>query len=212
MSQQLTLENAVLIAFFTMIFTFVANLILQWLKNLFDWFDNSKKFLRDHSYNQLKELYLELYAVVVQSEFLRRFNNVKDSFKNVPFIEIHKKQLTIYPFPNGSEETKIVDSITEFNKIGIVNRVLNKKEFASQKLLKLIVSYRFVHDNYLKKGISDELLEKYQEQEVRLIAEIVQTIVRECNQKLKQCKLEHDSIESSSGLMNMDFLFDSDSK
>lgn len=212
MSQQLSVENAVLIAFFTMIFTFLSSLVLQWLKNKFDWFDNSKKFLRDHSYSQLKELYLELYSVIVQSEFLREFQ-AKSPFQQVPFIEVQKWKTTI-SIPSSSEdgEFKIIDSITEFNKIGIVNRVLNKKEFASQKLLKLIVSYRYVHDNYLNKSLDPEWLEKYQEQEVQLIAEIVKTIVTECNHKLKMCKLEFDSKEVSSGLMNMDFLNNSVSK
>lgn len=211
MSQQLSVENAVLIAFFTMIFTFLSSLVLQWLKNKFDWFDNSKKFLRDHSYSQLKELYLELYSVIVQSEFLRNFNNVQASFMDVPFIEVSKKQITIFPI-KFSEEIEIVDPITEFNKIGIVKRVLDKKEFASQKLLKLIVSYRYVHDHYLKKDLDRETLSKFQELEVQLIAEIVKTIVTECNHKLKMCKLEFDSKEVSSGLMNMDFLNDSVSK
>lgn len=213
MSQQLSLENAVLIAFFTMVFTFFSNLILQWLKNRIDWFDDNKKFLRDHSYNQLKELYLELYGVVVQSEFLRKFQ-AKSAFQQVPFIEVQKWR-TIISFTDDKSEDgdyKIIDSITEFNKIGIVNRVMNKKEFASQKLLKLIVSYRYVHDNYLNKSMDPEWLKKYQEQEVQLIAEIVKTIVIECNQKLKMCKMNYDSKEKTTGLMSMDFIVDSNSK
>lgn len=63
--------QTITITLLTAIITLLFNSLFHWLKNKFDWFVDVRKFKREHSYSQLKELYLPAYAVVAQSEFLR---------------------------------------------------------------------------------------------------------------------------------------------
>lgn len=86
----MNLSDSLGLAFFTIILTLLVNLVFKLLQNKFDFMVDTKKFRRDHSYNQLKELYFEIYAIIIQSEFLRNFHQIDEfkSLKEVPFIEI----------------------------------------------------------------------------------------------------------------------------
>lgn len=43
---------------------------------------------------------------------------------------------------------KCISPVTEFNKIKIVEKIIDKAEYASQDLIKYAVAYRYVHENY----------------------------------------------------------------
>ncbi|MEH7287398.1 hypothetical protein [Priestia megaterium] len=203
------LSDSIGLAFFTIIFTLLANVIFKWLQNKFDFLVEVKKFKREHYYNQLSELYMELYAVIAQSEFLRVFHNI-DSFgslKDIPFLEIQQKlkkhQKDLFSGEDVKSEIEIVENtITKFNKIGLVESILTKKQFASQDLLKLAVAYRYCHEHYLNENLEAGQLEKFQKTELELIYKIVVTVIKECNSNLKFCKMDYNKLELREGKMD----------
>lgn len=199
-------KQTILITSVATIITFLANIFFHILKNKLNWFENTKKFIRDYSYCQLKELYLELYSIIVQSEYLRYFFEIKGIFEEYPFIEIEKKRVYNKYSITGQhlkkEEGSIEDAITEFNKCKLTEIIINKREYASQELLKMAVAYRYVNIHYLDKTIGKELLEKFQKEEVNLIGKIVKRIVKETNEKLKVCNMNYNEIELKTGIIN----------
>jgi hypothetical protein len=208
---KLSFEQLVYMALITGFITVVFNTIFQVFKDRFDWFSNEKKFKRDFAFEQLKELYIPVYSIVAQSEFLRRFKSLDDKpFDEFPFIEIKKtKEKVVVNLAEGvirKETVNFSDVITEFNKEQLSNMIIDKGAFASQELLKLAVAYRFVHKHYTDETIEPETLEKYQIQEVDLMNKIVRLIVRETNEKLAQCKLTFNKDEIDLSTMLVDYI------
>ncbi|MDQ0882883.1 hypothetical protein [Peribacillus sp. V2I11] len=201
---------AIITALATGIITFFANVLFHYLKNKLDWFGSVKTFKRDYSFEQLKELYIPSYAIVAQSEFLRRFEHFDDKpYDEFPFIEVAKtKTKTVLGLVGGQikrETINFSDVITEFNKEQLSNMIIDKGIFASQELLKLAVAYRYVHKFYTDETIESEKLENFQIQEVDLINRIVRLIVRETNEKLKQCSLHYSENEIELSTMLVDY-------
>lgn len=67
----------------------------------FELFSNDVKFKYDFFYKQYSELYCKLYAIIIQSEYVRHFIELTDkrtiSFEEAPFLEItptHKETTT----------------------------------------------------------------------------------------------------------------------
>lgn len=201
------------LALITTFVTLFVNIFFQFLKNKFDWFNDTKKFKRDYCFAQLKELYIPLYAVVAQSEFLRRFEGLDDKpYDEFPFIEIVKtKSKVVTNLSKGiisREEVNISDVITEFNKERLVTMIIDKSIFASQELLKLAVPYRLVHMHYQDETINESRLEKFQVQELELINRIVKLIIKECNEKLKVCSMPYNKEEFELSTMLVDYATD----
>lgn len=199
----MTFKETLMIALTTAIFTFVATLLSSKFKNWFDWVDNTNKFIRDHSYNQLKELYLELYARVAQSEYLRYYLKIDKGLDEVPFIEISRQRHIFSMDPSVKEETiQIKDAVTEFNKLSIAELIINKGEYASQELLKLAVAYRFIHPYYTDQTIDENRLDDFQTEELELIKKIVKVIVQETNKNLKISSMKYNKSELKTGLID----------
>lgn len=83
--------NPIINTSITVILTLTFNFLFEIIKRKFSWFDESKKFKRDYYYSQLEEVYLQLYAIIVQSEYLRYFHKIEEDIDKVPFIEIQSK-------------------------------------------------------------------------------------------------------------------------
>lgn len=135
----------------TAIITLVFNVLLQWFQKNMNRSEDKKKFKREHNYNQLKQLYLPIYGMVVQSEYIRHFNKkykkVNYSLKEFPFLEVQSSRTTMRGGVITKEEIK--NAITEFNKKEIVDLIISKCEFSSRKLLKPAVAYRFIEFKYI---------------------------------------------------------------
>ncbi|MCU5682776.1 hypothetical protein OCF64_12995 [Bacillus wiedmannii] len=203
------LSDRIGLAFFTIILTFITNMIFKYLQNKFDFMVETKKFKRDYNFEQLKELYLELYAIIAQSEFLRYFHELQSqrTMKDIPFLETKrtkvKQKTNLFTGEILEVNEEIIEtSISKFNKMGLVNSIINNKKYASQKLIKLAVAYRYCHEFY-EKGDSINS-EKFKEEELRLIYDIVLTIVSETNTKLKFCKMDYIKTEMNTGIMQSD--------
>lgn len=167
-------------------------------KNFQEYIDE-QKFLKERSYKQYCELYSKLYAVIVQSEYLRYFNGFNDSFDKLPFLEACREKVNTDIDLNTMtvKETKeeIHDAITDFNKINIVDMIIDKGYLASEKLIKLAVAYRYVHRFYTDETLKPELLERFQKEEIVMIAEIVKTVISQTNEFKKICNLDYNEDE-----------------
>lgn len=212
---RLSFEQMIFLALITAVVTAILNTVFHTLKNKFDWSKETKEFKRNYYFEQLKELYIPLYAIVAQSEFLRRFQGLDDKpFDEYPFIEVKKtKTEVVANLQEGiirREEVNFSDAITEFNKEELAGMIINKGVFASQELLKLAVAYRYVHPYYTDETIVKEKLNTFQVQELDLINRIVKLIVKETNEKLKQCSMPYNDHEIDLSTMLVDYNVDVD--
>lgn len=213
----MTFQQIVIVALVTACFTLTANILFHFIKNKFDWSQDSRKFNRDWQLQQLKELYIPLYSIVVQSEYLRRFYNFDATeIKQLPFFEAtSQRKKTFFDIKTNRFQTEIEEisnSITQSNKKKLVSLIVDNGIFASQDLLKYAVSYRYVHEYYQDNSIPQDILDKFLDQEVELIYHLVQLIIRETNEKFKACNLpysEHE-IEQSTMLINFSDHIDTD--
>lgn len=205
----MTYQESLTIALFTIAITLLSNSLFHYVKTKFDLFSENKRFKRDHYFSQLKELYLELYGVVSQSEFIRYFNDFNEqfSFMDLPFLEIKRtvmKAVTNLETGKITREEVIKETdLTKYNKSYIANLIIEKKQYASPKLLKLAVAYRFCNEYYLKQDLSNQdLLDKYQTEELKLIYELVVTIIKDTNEKLELCGMDYIEFEREHGVMD----------
>lgn len=175
----------------------------------FDEFTKEKVFKYEYYYTQFRELYARLYAIIAQSEYTRRFfklyNGTDLTFEELPFVEVHKahKEPTICVGERTGisySETEVKDGITEFCKKSVCDLIIEKGEYASQSLIKLAVAYRFAHDNYSGTVKNGEAVEVSDEEESKLIREMLLCIVKEYNFIRKELRLEYIESEFTSGM------------
>lgn len=133
-------------------------------KEEFEAFSSDMKFKYDFFYRQYSELYCKLYAIVIQSEYVRHFIQITDgriiTFDEAPFLEISPthRETTIWNIggEKGSSVSKKTESIetpiSKFNKKELCDYIIQNGDLASQNLLKLAVSYRFASDHYSGNG------------------------------------------------------------
>lgn len=101
-----------------------------------------------------------------------------------------------------STSEEIVTDISQFNKNKFVNYIIKHGDLASQKLLKLAVSYRFSAYHYSgnPNGSSESIREFADEEELRLIRDIVLEIVQDYNRPRKQLNLPYSEDEFEAGI------------
>ena len=183
-------------------------------KEEFEAFSSDMRFKYDFFYKQYSELYCKLYAIIIQSEYVRHFIQITDgkviTFEEAPFLEISPthRETTTWNIggDKGSSVSRKTESIetpiSKFNKMELCDYIIQNGELASQNLLKLAVSYRFAHEHYSgnDSGGRVDVKEKADDEEFRMIKEIVSTIVKDYNQLRKELKLSYDEEEISSGV------------
>lgn len=102
--------------------------------------------------------------------------------------------------------TYIDTPISEFNKATLCDCIIDNGHLASQKLLKLAVSYRFALEHMNSTPECNDKKHAKEEagnEEVRLIRELVICIVTEYNEMRKYLKLEYEDVELESGQVSM---------
>ncbi|MEK3955283.1 hypothetical protein [Psychrobacillus sp. FSL K6-1464] len=173
-------------------------------------FSNELTFTNEYAFNRYSILYAKVYGIVIQSEYVRFFykkNELQDlSFEEYPFIEIKrndiKQQIDLLTGSKISEEINpIVDEMTSFNKKELCDYIIKYSEYASPKLLKLAIAYRYAGSNYSgNRKIEDPGISKaFDDSEFDLIKEIVKTIITEYNEMRKIVKLSYSESELSTG-------------
>lgn len=175
-------------------------------------YNSDLHFKYDYYYKQYTELYCYLYAIVVQSEYVKRFLKLDGSFDELPFVEISKTKRRSWnmefhegkPIHCQEREEEIETPISQFNKDELVEYIIKHGELASQTLLKLAVSYRFAAMYYAGKSSDPDIEKKANDEEVRLIGEIVKCIVKEYNFYREQLNMSYSEKEKDTGLMTFD--------
>lgn len=155
-----------------------------------------------------------MYAIIIQSEYVRHFIELTDKrtipFEEAPFLEItptHKETTTSnISKSNGSSVTRkteeIETPISQFNKKELCDYIISNGSLGSQKLLKLAVAYRFAADHYSGNGSggSIDVKDIADEEEFRMIKDIVVAIVQDYNLLRKELKLDYNENEIKTGI------------
>ncbi len=179
----------------------------------FELFSSDVRFKYDFYFKQYSELYSKLYGIIMQSEYVRHFLKINDgqevSFGEAPFIEVSPTRKVTQsiqwdskkPTAVKQEEVRIDTPISDFNKTQLCEYIIEKAEYATQKLLKIAVAYRFA--SYYYTGNPDVKNSSCQEtaddEELRLIREMVCCIVSEYNFFRKKLKMEYNESELETG-------------
>ncbi len=183
-------------------------------KEGFELFSSDVRFKYDFNCKQYSKLYSKLYGIIIQSEYARQFTKLYDgteiSFNDAPFLEItstHRVTQSI-EWENGKpgrfkqEEENIITPISEFNKNHLCEYIIENAEYATQRLLKIAVSYRFAYHFY--SGNPDcknsSCSDAANEEEFRLIRDMVCCIVSEYNHLRKELKMEYNEDELNTGI------------
>ena len=183
-------------------------------KEGFELFSSDVRFKYDFYFKQYSELYSKLYGIIIQSEYVRQFTKLNDgteiSFDEAPFIEITPTRRVTQSVKREDsksasfeqKEEKIITPISEFNKQHLCEYIIENAEYATQRLLKIAVSYRFAY--YFYSGNADNKNSSCEnianEEEFRLIREMVCCIVSEFNYFRKELKMGYDDDELNTGV------------
>lgn len=188
----------------------------------FELFSSDVHFKYDFYYKQYSELYCNLYAIVVQSEYVRHFvlldgddkDKVNFSYENAPFIEVSPRHKTTEsvkievgsPIEYSKKTEDIITSLSQFNKKKLCDYIIENGALASQKLLKLAVSYRFAYEHYsgnpeVKNASCSDTAD---DEELRLIREMIVCIVSEYNALRKELKMDYSEDELTTGRLIID--------
>lgn len=174
-------------------------------------FSHDLSFSNDYAFNRYSVLYAKIYGIVIQSEYLRFFfSNYKGkdfSVKEFPFIELVSSKTTQrINFSDLSSEgifSKIIDPIndemTSFNRKELCDYIIKNSDYASPKLLKLAIAYRFASSKYGTGSQMDELKKSFDSSQHELMKEIVKTIIMEYNEMRKIMKLSYSELELENG-------------
>lgn len=182
-------------------------------KENFELFTSDVHFKYDYTYKQYSELYCKLYGIIIQSEYIRYFlkidSNQNVSFDEAPFLEVTKTKVTNMRYnlgigePSETVTVKEFDTpISKFNKKMLYECIIENSQYATQKLLKLAISYRFSNTYYTgnDSGNTYSNTPTANIEEVRLIKELVCCIVSEYNEFRKQLKMDYNKDELETGI------------
>lgn len=182
----------------------------------FEIFSLDRKYKYELYHKQYTELYSKLYVILIQSEYIRHFlelkRNEKLSFEEYPFFEIGptKRVITHQRYssdkvPEISSSTEIIETpISSANKKLLYELIIDNAEFATPRLLKLAVAYRFNHTHY-GEASSSALNKIAKEEEFRLIKEMIYCIVEEYNYFREELKMPYNEEEKKNKIIKLDF-------
>lgn len=105
------------------------------------------------------------------------------------------------------KQKKIKTPISEFNKKQLCDYIIEKGQYAMQDLLKIAVSYRFAYDNYQgnsdKNNSNSNFKDTANEEEIRLLREMVCCIVKEYNLFRKELRMSYNKSELETGIIEL---------
>ena len=187
-------------------------------KEGFELFSSDVRFKYDFYFKQYSELYSKLYGIVMQSEYVRHFIRINDgqevSFDEAPFLEVSPTRKVTKSVHWGSEKPteitqkeEIIDTpISNFNKKQLCDYIIENAEYATQRLLKVAVAYRFVNCYYAGNPAAknSSCQDTANHEEFRLIREMVCCIVSEYNFFRKELKMAYNEVELETGIPQLE--------
>ena len=187
-------------------------------KEGFELFSSDVRFKYDFYFKQYSELYSKLYGIVIQSEYVRHFIRLNDgqevSFDEAPFLEVSPTRKVTKSVHWGSEKPteitqkeEIIDTpISDFNKKQLCDYIIENAEYATQRLLKVAVAYRFANCYYAGNPAAknSSCQDTANHEEFRLIREMVCCIVSEYNFFRKELKMAYNEVELETGIPQLE--------
>lgn len=187
-------------------------------KEGFELFSSDVRFKYDFYFKQYSELYSKLYGIVMQSEYVRHFIRINDgqevSFDEAPFLEVSPTRKVTKSVHWGSEKPteitqkeEIIDTpMSNFNKKQLCDYIIENAEYATQRLLKVAVAYRFVNCYYAGNPAAknSSCQDTANHEEFRLIREMVCCIVSEYNFFRKELKMAYNEVELETGIPQLE--------
>lgn len=166
-------------------------------------FSKDLEFKYDFYYKQYDGLYSFLYAIVSQSEYTKHIIKLTDgrelTFDEYPFVKNSPTRTVKTTYEIGKtthQETLTETEISEFDQKKICEYIISNGHLATPELLKLAVSYRLVTNLGVDKEIADN-------EEFRLIKEIVMRIVKEYNFFRKELQMSYNEEELGNGTITI---------
>lgn len=187
-------------------------------KEGFELFSSDVRFKYDFYFKQYSELYSKLYSIIMQSEYVRHFIKINDgqevSFDKAPFFEVSPTHKVTKSVHWGSEKPteitqkeEIIDTpISDFNKKQLCEYIIENAEYATQRLLKVAVAYRFANCYYAGNPAAkhSSCQKTANDEEFRLIREMVCCIVSEYNFFRKELKMAYNEAELKTGIPQLE--------
>lgn len=188
--------------------------VQQEFREGFELFSSDVRFKYDFYYRQYSELYCKLYSIVIQSEYVRAFIKMDRgqdiTFDDAPFVEMSPSKKFSQKINFKAGEQPLVTSseeiyetpLSKFNKSQMCSLIIENDSLASQDLLKIAVSYRFAEFFYSgnKDARNSDAAKTADEEEFRLIREMVCCIVKEYNMLRKELKMPYNENEIIDGI------------
>lgn len=164
-----------------------------------DDYNRNSKFRMDLQYKRYDELYSIIYKNICLSEFYRIFikenSSYELSFEEAPFIDMDDKTDTYFSL---------------LNKNSLCEYILSHANLASTQLLKVAVAYKYIYENIKNKkykiedsltGEKKDITEYTNTQELRLLKEMIEIIIKEHNELVNELNLNFKSTQ----VINNDF-------
>lgn len=193
--------TAVITAAVTLIF----NVVFHVLKNQYDWLVDKRKLKRESANKQLEKLYLEINSIILQFEFVKKFNEKHVEDNNMSdrelfsHINIDKVNVRYY---KPTKEIILDDEmlsqirIIQNEHLELIDKIILMSEYASPELLNLAVSYRYCENNYLYAKGNENRKDKikweniFKEEMDHILNEIIHCIKKDIRVLLKLCGME----------------------
>jgi len=168
-------------------------------------FNSELHFKYDFYYKQYELFYSYLYAVIVQSEYVRQYlkklNGQEVSFEEEPFLTIsptHRQTQKLElkqgkPMKITGHTEEIETPVSKFNFDELVNYIVKNSALADQDLMKYAVSYRFAHHVSNGQGAEAE------NEETRLQVLIIETIIKTYNRLRRDLRMRYSETELRTG-------------
>ena len=167
-------------------------------------FSSDLKFKYDYYYKQYSDLYCILYAMIVESEYARFFIESSQGYtishENFPFIEVSPVIHTASVKTKTTIDNESQPNTISFHKIRICKTIIENGNLATQRLLKLAVSYQFVC-NISTDGNNINSHSYGEDEEYQLIKQITECIVQEYNYFRKELNMDYDENELKTGII-----------
>ena len=183
--------------------------VQQEFRQKIELYSNDVRFKYDYYYKQYADLYSNLYSFVIQSEYVRKFigltDNRKISFEDSPFFEITPIRKTTITYKQNSTHQSTEECPTHISKLNtkaLCEYIIDNGELASQKLLKIAISYRFAYE---RMGDMDKIVNSVAtEQQTQLLGEMIRCIVSDYNYLRSNLKLEYNEAELNNGIVMLE--------
>lgn len=172
-------------------------------------YNRKNDFRMKLQYERYDKLYSRIYSNICQSELFRIIIEERQGFQcdfeEYPFFDIESTRLhTTINLENGMQvrQETLQNDFTKLNKKQLCQYIIDRANYASSKLLKIAIAYRFMEQHYGDgETPSNNAIDYFNHQELRLLKNMIETILLEHQELINELELEFNVTQHS----NTDF-------